>query len=101
MNDRHYKARMVIIGMSPETRRILNEKWPEWREHITEIEVSTSVVVRARQFLDAVSPLAIELATMSRLKQGLAQELASRIEPMMEIVELPELWHMNTGPLSG
>ncbi len=98
MLDRKYTAQMVIVGMSPETRYTLTEKWPEWREHIAEIEVTASHIVQGAEFQTAISVLALELVVMGRLKAGLAKELTERIEPMMEVIELPELWHLSGAP---
>lgn len=93
MDDRLYTARMVLVGMSPETRRTLNEKWPEWRDHISEIEVTSSRLVPARNLIEG-DLATIQANTLAYLKHALAVELAKRVEPMMEIVEVPELWHL-------
>jgi hypothetical protein len=81
-----YRAEMVLVGMSPETEATLTEKWPEWREHITTIDVGVQRDV-SRPLIEHSVPTDLHQYVLNVLKSMLAQELVKRIEPRITTQE--------------
>lgn len=84
----HFTARVNMIGISDDGLAMLQEMWPEWKDHMTVVRSEVKHIVSADEVV--TQPVNILPVVVERLKHKLISDLVERFEP--EIIREDRPW---------
>jgi hypothetical protein len=78
------KASIMLVTIGPYGEAWLDEHAPEWRDHISVLEVSTMQAISDTEMETARDPASLLKSVVSALGHELGRYLAEKIEPRLE-----------------